>query len=159
MSEDKTDIESETDNENEIDIENVNDIEKLVSELHINSWDDLFKVLCIVKGIDPNQVQSMAKFSNLDNIDERSYYPNQLTSLAISQLRMLGKTIYPNSNWNEYELMADLISSGFMGYHGFKSEQFVNITSGQPNFDKLRALPEDTQKAILAGIFNRGNRE
>lgn len=124
--------------------------------LKIESWDDIFRAMCVIRGIDPNQVQSMAKFSDFDNEDERSYYPNQLTSIAIAQLRMYGESFYKGDDWNEYELIADYLAVGFMGYKGFKSEQYKDITSGQPNLDKLQGLPEETRKGILSGIFNRG---
>jgi hypothetical protein len=129
------------------------------TDLQINSWEDLFRVMCIARGIDPDQVQSQTKFSNLDNNDERSYFPTQLTSVAISQLRMIGEALYKGSDWNEYELAADFLAVGFMGYKGFKSEQQKDIWSGQPNLDKLKGLPEETQKGILSGIFNRGKTE
>ena len=129
--------------------------EKGTSLLKIESWNDLFRAICIAKGIDPSQVQSMAKFSNFDNNDERSYYPTQLTSVAISQLRMYGEAFYRGQEWNEYELIADLLSIGFMGFKGFKSDQYKDITSGQPNLDKLKNAPEEIKKGILSGLFNR----
>lgn len=119
----------------------------------------LFEIMCIARGIDPNQVQSMAKFMNADNNDERSYYPNQRTALAIAQLRMFGQAFYRGDDWNEYEVIADLLSIGFMGFKGFKSEQYKDITSGQPNLDKLQSLPEETKKVFLSGIFNRGGKK
>ena len=127
--------------------------------LKIESWDDLFRAMCIVRGIDPNQVQAMAKFSDFDNQDERSYFPNQITSIAVAQLRILGEAFYMGEEWNEYELVADFLAIGFMGYKGFKSEQYKDITSGQPNLDKLTGLPEETQKDILSGLFSRGGKE
>ena len=127
--------------------------------LKIDSWEDVFRAICITRGVDPSQVQSMAKFSNFDNQDERSYYPNQLTSLAVAQSRMYGEALYRGHDWNEYEVIADKLAVGFMGYKGFKSEQYKDITSGQPNLDKLKGLPEETQKGILSGLFNRGKKE
>ena len=119
----------------------------------------LFEIMCIAKGIDPNQVQSMAKFTNPDNNDERSYYPTQHTALAIAQLRMFGRAFYKKDEWNEYEVIADLLSIGYMGYKGFKSEQFKDITSGQPNLDKLQGLPEETKSGILSGLLGRRKTE
>lgn len=127
--------------------------------LKIESWEDLLRAMCIVRGIDPNQVQSMAKFSDFDNQDERSYYPNQITSVAVAQLRIFGEAFYMGEDWNEYELVADLLAVGFMGYKGFKSEQYKDITSGQPNLDKLQGLPEETKKGILSGLFSRSGKE
>lgn len=119
----------------------------------------IFDILCMVRGIDPNQVQGMAKFMDVNNVDETTYYPNQFTSVAIPQLRMYGEAFYKGEDWNEYELVADFLGTGFKGLKGFKSEQYKDITSGQPNLDKLKGLPEDTQKGILSGLFNRGGKE
>jgi len=125
----------------------------------IRTPQDLFEWMSVALGRDPKAIQSMAKYMNLDSNDERSYFPNQLTSLAIAQLRILGKAIYPKDTWNEYDLVADYIAIGFMGYKGFKSEQYKDITSGQPNLDKLQGLPEETKKGILSGIFGRSKTE
>ena len=125
----------------------------------IKTPQDLFEWMSVALGKDPKAIQSMAKYMNLDSNDERSYFPNQLTALAIAQLRGYGKAHYSTDTWNEYDLIADVISIGFMGYKGFKSEQYKDITSGQPNLDKLQGLPEETKQGILSGIFGRGKKE
>lgn len=117
----------------------------------------LFNIMCAVRGVDPNQVQGLAKFMNPDNIDETTYYPTQRTSLAIAQLRMFGEAFYKGEEWNEYELAADLLGMGFKGLKGFKSTQYVDITSGQANLDKLQGVPEEVKKTVLSGIFSRGS--
>lgn len=119
----------------------------------------LFEMRCIAMGIDPKQVQSLAKFSDFDKIDEGTYYPNQLTSVAIAQLRMYGEALYRGDNWNEYAVCADLLGDGFKGYKGFKSNQYVEITSGQQNLDKLQGMPEETRKGVLASLLNRGSKK
>ena len=101
--------------------------------ISIKTTQDIFEWMSVALGRDPKAIQSMAKYMNLDSNDERSYFPNQVTSLAIAQLRGYGKAHYPNADWNEYDILADVISIGFMGYKGFKSEQYKDITSGQPN--------------------------
>jgi len=120
--------------------------------------DILFQMRCVAMGVDPKQVQSLAKFSDFDKIDEGTYYPNQLTSVAIAQLRMYGEGLYMGHEWNEYAVCADFLGDGFKGYKGFKSNQYVEITSGQQNLDKLQGLPEATKQGIIAGLFNRGGK-
>jgi len=119
----------------------------------------MFEILCMIRGIDPSQVQGMARFMDTESVDQTTYYPNQRTSVAIAQLRLYGEAFYKGEEWNEYELAADIIGLGFKGYKGFKSEQYKDITSGQPNLDKLQGLPEETKKGILSGIFGRGKKE
>lgn len=119
----------------------------------------LFNIICAVRGIDPKQVQSMAKFMDTDSVDETTYYPNQFTSIAIAQLRMFGQAFYRGHDWNEYDSVADLLGMGFKGLKGFKSEQYKDITSGQPNLSELRGIPAEVQQGMLTGIFNRGKKE
>ena len=125
----------------------------------IKNPQDLFEWMSVALGRDPQAIQSMAKFMNIDSHDETSYFPNQLTSLAMAQLRGYGKAHYLNDEWNEYDTIADCIAVGFKGFKGFKSEQYKDITSGQPNLDKLQGLPEETKKGILSGLFGRGKTE
>ena len=125
----------------------------------IKTPQDLFEWMSVALGRDPQAIQSMAKFMNIESHDETSYFPNQLTSLAMAQLRGYGKAHYFNDEWNEYDLIADCIAVGFKGFKGFKSEQYKDITSGQPNLDKLQGLPEETKKGILSGLFGRGKTE
>jgi len=119
----------------------------------------IFETLCMVRGIDPSQVQGMARFMDPESVDQTTYYPTQRTSVAIAQLRLYGESFYKGEDWNEYELAADIIGVGFKGYKGFKSEQYKDITSGQPNLDKLQGLPEETKKGVLSGIFGRRKSE
>ena len=138
------------------DIDLSGDTETKEESVSIQTPEDVFKWLSAAMGKDPEAIQAMTKFVDMDSNDERSYFPNQLTSLAIAQLRGYGKAHYRKAEWNEYDLIADCIAVGFMGYKGFKSEQYKDITSGQPNLDKLQGLPEETRKGILSGIFGRG---
>jgi hypothetical protein len=119
----------------------------------------IFELLCIARGIDPSQVQGMAKFMNPDSVDETTYYATQRTAVSIAQLRLYGEAFYKGEEWNEYELAADLLGTGFKGFKGFKSVQYTDITSGQPNLDKLQGLPDETKKGILSGLFGRGKKE
>ena len=139
-------------------------VETTEEDISINTPQDLFEWMSVALGRDPKASQSMAKFMDIDSHDETSYFPNQLTSLAIAQLRGYGKAHYPKTyetpnDWNEYDVIADCIAVGFKGFKGFKSEQYKDITSGQPNLDKLQGLPEETKQGILSGIFGRGKTE
>jgi len=115
--------------------------------------DTLFQMRCIALGVDPKQVQSLAKFTDFDKSDERSFYPNQLTSMAVAQLRSYGRANYSVNEWNPYAVMADFLAGGFMGYKGFKSNQYVEITSGTQNLEKLQGIPDDTKRGLLSGLY------
>lgn len=116
----------------------------------------VFELLCMIKGVDPTQAQGMAKFMDPDSIDQTSFFPTQLTSIAIAQCRLFGEALYGKGEPNEYEDIANAIGEGFKGYKGWKSDQYKDITSGQPNLDKLKGLPETTQQGLLSGILGRG---
>jgi len=113
----------------------------------------IFELLCMVRGIDPSQVQGMAKFMDPESVDETTYYATQRTAVSIAQLRLYSESFYKGEEWNEYEFAADILGTGFKGFKGFKSVQYTDITSGQPNLDKLQGLPEETKTGILRGIF------
>jgi len=119
----------------------------------------IFELLCMARGIDPSQVQGMAKFMDPESVDETTYYATQRTAVSIAQLRLYGEAFYKGDEWNEYELAADILGTGFKGFKGFKSTQYKDITSGVPNLENLQGLPEDTKQGILSGVFGRGKKE
>jgi len=128
-------------------------------QLKIETLDDLKRTLIIAKGGDPDAIQAVSDFMDLKSNIERSYFPDKTTSICIAQLTGYGKTYFPVDDWNPFDLVADSLAVAFMPYKGFKSNQFVDMTSGQPNLDKLQGLPEETKKGILSGIFGRGKSE
>ena len=125
----------------------------------VRTPEEMFRWMAVAQGKDPDSIQAMSKFLDVESHDETSYFPNQLTAIAIAQLRIRAKALYKGHEWNPFDIVADAIGVGFKGFKGFKSEQYKDITSGQPNLDKLRGLPEETQKGLLSGIFNRGKSE
>ena len=118
--------------------------------------DLLFTTMCAVKGIDPKQVQGMAKFMDADSIDETTYFPNQITSIAIAQLRMFGQGFYRGEDWNPYDMIADLLGTGLKGYKGFKSEQYKDITRQTHNLDALKSSPEEVKQGFVSRILGGG---
>lgn len=119
----------------------------------IKTLDDLKRVLTIARGGDPDAIQAVAKFMNLDSAAEGSYFPDKLTSLAISQLNMFGAALYPNNLSNPYTMAANKLSEGFKGFKGFKSNQFMEMTRQTPNLSALQATPEEVRKGFFSRIF------
>jgi len=115
----------------------------------------IFEMLCMVRGIDPSQVQGMAKFMDPESVDETTYYATQRTAVSIAQLRLYSESFYKGEAWNEYEFAADILGTGFKGFKGFKSIQYKDIASGQPNLENIQGLPDETKQGILSGIFRR----
>ncbi len=77
----------------------------------------------------------------------------------LAQLRLFGEAFYKDEEWNEYEFTADILGTGFKGYKGFKSGQYKDITSGQPNLADLTGLPEEAKRGLMAGFLRRGKTE
>ena len=128
-------------------------------KFEIESFDDLKRILTIARGGDPDAIQAVANFMDLKSNIERSYFPDKKTTIAIGQLTGLGKIYYPQDDWEPFGLVADVLAVAFMPYKGFKSNQFVDMTSGQPNLDKLRGLPEETKQGIIQRLLARGKEE
>ena len=128
-------------------------------KFEIESFDDLKRILTIARGGDPDAIQAVANFMDLKSNIERSYFPDKKTTIAIGQLTGLGKIYYPQDDWEPFGLVADVLAVAFMPYKGFKSNQFVDMTSGQPNLDKLRGLPEETKQGIIQRILGKGKGE
>lgn len=127
--------------------------------LKIESLDDLWRVMTIAKGGNPDAVQAVADFMDLKNPLERSYFPDKTVSLAIGQLDGFGKIFFKGSETNPFRLIAESLSVGFMGFKGFKSNQFVDMTRNTPDLKDLQGIPEETKGGIVSGLLNRGKSE
>jgi hypothetical protein len=125
----------------------------------IETMDDIRRILTIAQGGNPDAIQAVTDFMNLRSHIERSYFPDKITTLCIGQLEGFGEIFFPTDAWDPFRLISKCLAIAYMPYKGFKSNQFVEITSGQPNLDKLQGLPEETKKGILSGIFGRGKTE
>lgn len=125
----------------------------------IENMDDLWRVMTIAKGGNPNAQQALEKFIDLESDEERSYFPDKMTSLAVSQNLLYGKSLFPQRPVNAFSIFASCISKGFMGYKGFKSNQWVDITRQTTNLDALQSMSTETQRGILSGVFGRGKKE
>lgn len=122
----------------------------------INSLDDLQKMMVIAKGGDPNAIQAITKFMDFQSNAERSYFPDKTLTLCVGQLNGFGKLFYPDEEWDPFSLVGDILSITFMGYKGFKSNQFVDMTRQTPNLDALQTTGEETKQGVIARILGRG---
>lgn len=125
----------------------------------IKNMKDLMEVMTIARGGNPFAQQALEKFIDLDSPEERSYFPDKLTSLAVAQNLMYSQGLFPQRKINAFSIFASALSKGYMGYKGFKSNQWVDITRQTTNLDALRTLPEDTQRSALDSILRRGKTE
>jgi len=121
----------------------------------IKNMKDLMEVMTIARGGNPFAQQALEKFIDLDSPEERSYFPDKITSLAVAQNLMYSQGLFPHRKINAFSIFASSLSKGFMGYKGFKSNQWVDITRQTTNLDALRTLPPETQKTALDSILRR----
>jgi len=119
----------------------------------IESMKDFKDVLTIARGGDPDAIQAIASFMSLDSDTERSYFPDKITALCIGQLNGFGKLFFPNDDWDPFTLVSDSLSVAYMGYKGFKSNQFVDMTRQTPNLADLQTQSEPVKSGILSGLF------
>jgi len=125
----------------------------------IETPEDLWRVMTIAKGGNPDAIQAVAEFMDLKSNAERSYFPNKLVTLAVAQLKGYGRNYFPNDDWNPYDLVGDAISISFMGFKGFKSNQFVEMTRTQPNLDALKSAPEEVKQGFISRMLGRSGSE
>ena len=128
--------------------------------LKIESLDDLKRILIIAKGGDPDAIQAVANFMDLKNPQERTYFPDKTTAIAMAQLEGFGKLYFPKEKWNPFSLVSEVISISLMGYKGFKSNQFVDMTRQTPDLSDLQTVAEQPQSGgLLSRITGRGKTE
>lgn len=132
--------------------------EETAPEFVIETFDDYKRMLILARGGDPDAVQALAKFMNLDSMAERSYFPDKTTSVGIGQLYIFGHALYPNKVDNPFTLAGNKISEGFMGFKGFKSNQVMEITRNTPSLDALQALPQEAKQGFISRFLG-GNKE
>ncbi len=125
----------------------------------IKTLDDLKNIMVVAKGGDPNAIQAITKFMDFQSNAERSYFPDKTLTLCVGQLNGLGKVYFAEEEWDPFTLVGDVLSISFMGYKGFKSNQFVDMTRQTPNLDALQTTGEEIKQGIIAKILGRGKTE
>jgi hypothetical protein len=98
-------------------------------KFEIKTDKDIQRLITIAKGGDPDAQQAILDFMDLKSNVERSYFPNKKTVLCIGQLKGFGEVFYRGDDWNPFDLVANVLAIGFMGFKGFKSNQFVETNS------------------------------
>lgn len=132
--------------------------EEPTEEFEIKTYDDYKRMMILARGGDPDAVQALAKYMNLDSMAERSYFPDRITALGIGQLNMFGQHLYPTDTNDPFTSAGNKISEGFMGYKGFKSNQVMEITRNTPNLDALQTLPQEAKQGFISRFLG-GSKE
>ena len=126
----------------------------------IETLDDVRRLMVVAQGGDPDAIQAITNFMDLKSNAERSYFPDKRLTICVGQLNGFGKLYYPAEDWDPFTLVSDILSITFMGYKGFKSNQFVDMTRQTPNLDALQTTLGDEQKqGVISRILGRGKTE
>jgi len=128
------------------------------TKLKIETLDDMKRVLIIARGGDPDAIQAVANFMDLKNPQERTYFPDKTTAIAMAQLEGFGKLYFPKEEWNPFSLVAEVVSVSLMGYKGFKSNQFVDMTRQTPNLSDLQTIADNQDSGGLLSRFRGGSK-
>ena len=108
----------------------------------------------------PDAIQAVANFMDLKNPQERTYFPDKQTAIAMAQLEGYGKLYFPEEDWNPFSLVSEVITVSLMGYKGFKSNQFVDMTRQTPDLSDLQTVAEQQPPGgLLSRITGRGTTE
>jgi len=135
------------------------DVKPVKPMFEIKTDKDLQRLLTIAKGGDPDAQQAIIDFMDLKSNVERSYFPDKKTVICIGQLKGFGETFYRGEEWNPFELIADVLATGFMGFKGFKSNQFVDMTRTQPDLSGLQTTGEEQKQSFVNKILGRGKEQ
>ena len=127
--------------------------------LKLENEEDLFRLMAALRGSDPNAIQAVANFMNLKSNTERANLTTQELMFCVAQLNGYGNVFYPDDDWNPFSLVAGVLETASMGYKGFKSNQFVEMTRQSPNLDALRDQPAEVKQGLLSRVLGRGGDE
>lgn len=133
--------------------------EEVRPKFEIKTEKDIMRLMTIARGGDPDAQQAIIDFMDLKSDVERSYFPDKKTTICISQLNGFGRAFYPDDDWNPFDLIAKVLSTGFMGYKGFKSNQFVDMTRTQPDLSGIQTSSEEQRRGLVDRFLRRGTNE
>lgn len=130
-------------------------------QFKIESIDDMRRIMVIAQGGNPDAIQAITEFMNFKSNAERSYFPDKTITLCTAQLTGFGKVYFPNDEWDPFSLVADVIAVHFMGYKGYKSNQFVDMTRQTPNLADLQTSVnmQEGRAGLLNRLLGRGKTE
>ena len=138
----------------------MSETERTVPAFEIKSLDDIYRVMTIAKGGNPDAQQTLNDFLKFGNNIERTNLPNTTAVLCIGQLAGYGKLLYPDDNDNPFSMIADTLAVAYMARGGDKSKQFVDLMRNTPNLADLQTtFGAEQQRSLADKLFGRGKTE
>jgi hypothetical protein len=103
----------------------------------LNDLQDLYDLVTIAKGGNPQAQQTLNNFLNFKDIIERSNFPDRRITRMNAFLKLASKTCYQDQPGTVFRDAYESVSSAFMGYKSKKSDQFVEMTKQTPTIAEL----------------------
>lgn len=110
--------------------------------LNLKSWEDLYNLITIAKGGNPQAQQTLNNFLNFRDNVERSNFPTVNQVRMAAYLKMASKVLYDDTAKNPFRIAYESLSSAFMALKSKKSDQFVDMTRQTPAVAELTTEPE-----------------
>ena len=129
------------------------------SEFDVQSIDDLYRVMTIAQGGNPEARQALTDFLQFNNHIERTNLPTRRDVHVVSFLDIVGKSFFPDFQDNPFSLLAESVSIAFMAKGGDKSKQFVELMKQTPSLSDLQAIDSPPERSLRERIFGRGKEE
>ena len=129
-----------------------------LSELKINTVDDLRRLIVSMDGGDPEAQQTLNDFLKFKNNIERTNLPTRRDVQMVAYLDYAGKTLYAGDKDNPFTKAADCLAIAFMAKGGDKSKQFVELMKQTPSLSDLQTLQEQP-RGMMDRILGRGKKE
>ena len=129
-----------------------------MSEIKINTLEDVGRVISFAKGINPDTQQTLNEFLKFDSNIERTNLPKREDVRRTIYADYASRVLYPDDPDNPFSKFADSQSIAFMAYKGGKSIQFVELMRKQPNLSALQSIPEEN-RSIVNRFLGRGKEE
>jgi hypothetical protein len=130
-----------------------------LSDLEINTLEDIGRVVSFAKGINPDTQQTLNEFLKFDNNIERTTLPKRQDVKRMIYADYAGRVLYPDTPDNPFTRFAEAQSIAFMAYKGNKSEQFVQLMQQTPNLTALQSLPSEQKQGFVNKILGRSETE
>lgn len=119
-------------------------------EFEINTIQDLYRLMTVAKGGNPEAQQTLNDFLRFDSSIERSNLPNRKMVQLTSYAQYASKHFYQGKPGNPWDVLVVVITETSMGYKSEKSKQFVEMMKKAPD---LSALTQEPKKQGLLGRF------
>lgn len=122
----------------------------------INNIDDLYRVMTMAQGGNPDAQQTLNDFLKFNNNIERTNLPTRRDVHTVSFLDVVGKSFFPEWEDNPFSVLADSIAIAFMAKGGDKSKQFVELMKQTPSLSDLQSVQDPIERSWRERIFGSG---